>query len=244
MAGFKAQIFNRRIGFIALITGAHVVALWGLLSLRPVPPLYQAPPALEIELATLPPEPIAPPPEPEPTPVREPAPVSTPTPEPAPPSAPEAAPATSEPSTPNVLTQLGEAAPNDLSAVAAPPVALADAPLTMGQIQHVLKQAECQKLTRQRDPDCAPEDPFEIALASAARQAQPPEGAPDSPFATISDYDRLSYQTGASTFGSLGMSGDLFVDPMPDGAYTAQRIRNGREPIWSNEMKDSFRKRE
>ena len=242
MEGIRAQIFNRRTGLIVLITGAHVLALAGLLSLRPTPPLYQGPPVLEIELATLPPEPIAPLPEPEPEPELEPAPIVTQTatvsaPAPTPPTAEPVAPARE---TPTVLTQLGEAGPDDPSAVVAP----ADTPLTPGQIQHVLKQADCQKLTRQRDPNCATKDPFEVALASAARQSQAPEDAPDSPFATISDYDRLSYQVGGSTFQSQGMSSDLFVDPLAKGAYDARRIRNGQEPLWSDEMKDGFRKRD
>ena len=39
-----------------------------------------------------------------------------------------------------------------------------------------------------------------------------------------------------------GMDAALFTEGMAPGAYNAQRIRNGQDPLWDQEMIDGFRK--
>lgn len=115
---------------------------------------------------------------------------------------------------------------------------------SLAQIASILEQANCGKLKRRDETDCDPPDPFAVAASNAARQGEPLEQAPDSPFAEVGRQDRLAFQVGAETFKKFGMTGDLFVDPMAPGAYNARRIRNGQEPLWSQEMRDGFRKSE
>lgn len=39
----------------------------------------------------------------------------------------------------------------------------------------------------------------------------------------------------------FGEDNSIFIDPMADGAYNAQRIRNGETPIWDRGMERELR---
>lgn len=256
MAWWK-QIAQARIAWIVTgVTAAHLGLTALLLTATIQPKLFPDTEILEIELAELPPlpEPLieevdlqrsstSPEPEPETPRLPDPVPTAPIDPEPVPDPQPE--PVVDL----DVLTQLEPTEDSPIERSSAPSNALGSIDgendtITPAQMASILKQVECQKLNHKRDPDCGPKDPFEVAIASVARQSKPPPGAPDSPFAPVSDRARLGYQTDASTFQSLQMSADLFMAPLAGGAYDAQRIRNGQEPLWSQEVQDGFRNEE
>ncbi|GAB5454533.1 MAG: hypothetical protein Hens2KO_07620 [Henriciella sp.] len=227
-----------------IATGAHI-ALAALLLSQELEPLSAVKPdILEIELAELPPEPEV---EPEPVlPLAPPTPTITSEPprsEPALIPARAEDPQTAAAQTMDVLTQL-ETAPT------APPVAPtvsaagepAGDPVTPAQVASALAKMHCLKLKRHEDGDCPPPDPFAVAAANAER-AIPPErlfGDPRYIAKTVSD--KIFEKEAASRFH--WPDADLFNDPMAPGAYNARRIRNGQEPLWSQEMRDGFRKSE
>lgn len=146
-------------------------------------------------------------------------------------------------SQPSILTQLETADPAfeavDMPSTRSdvPPVVEADV------IRTVLQNMSCQRLTMRRDEACPSLDPFEIAAASEARQTAPP-AAP----LLVGDYgpktalERFASQNDRDPYLMPGMSADLFSDGIPSGSYNAQRIRNGRAPIWSKEIEQGFRR--
>lgn len=230
----------RGVWIIAAVTAVHVIVLGTVLSATLEAPLPKEVEYLEIEIAELAP------PEPDIEPVNEtpaPLPEAAPSPARAPISETQASPMTTNPS---VLTQLEPTASSEGISPATPSAptnsATSSDVATPNQIANVLRQARCQKLQNRRDDDCDRQDPFAIAQANAGRNGAPQEQAPDSPFAVLSRQERLTYQVQGSTFEKLGMTGDLFVDPLAPGAHTARRIRSGREPLWNKDMKDGFSK--
>ena len=225
MAWWK-QIAQARIAWIVTgVTAAHLGLTALLLTATIQPKLFPDTEILEIELAELPPLP-----EPLIEEVDLQSPSTSPAPEPETPRLPDPVP--SDPLDPDPVLDPPPEPGADLDVI------------TPAQMSSSLKQVECLNLNHKRDPDCGPKDPFEVAIASVARQSNPPPGAPGSPFAPVSDHARLGYQTDASTFQSLQMSADLFMAPLAGGAYDAQRIRNGQEPLWSQEVQDGFRNEE
>ncbi len=246
-----------RIGAVAAL---HLVILyWALMSKRVI--LSAAPPtsiAIEIvELPTPPPAP-APDPEPEPPPNPTPEPPDKPSPQPViatPTPAPPTAPISNDPETPpavepssramperpTVLTQKDPATAPDAEAAAATPAENADADtVTPDQMAGVLRQLECQKLTHRTVESCPRTDPF-TAWASNTERAR---------IERNTDWDR-SYRSKSviDKFYEREVrerlpwpDEDLFADPMAPGAYNAERIRRGQEPLWSKEMRDGFRK--
>lgn len=240
MAWWKGTRRYRSVAIVVGVTIAHAGAISLTVSHVFKAPSIFEPVALEIELAELEPPPT------ELEPAVEPEHVA-----PAEPGVNETPPAIQERPPVEVLTQLETAATAELrapepSSQKLPSNTVSDKANTvsLAQIASILKQANCVKLKRRDETDCEPPDPFAVAQANAARQGAPLEQAPDSPFAVVSRQDRLAHQVGAETFKTLGMTGDLLVDPMAPGADTAQRIRNGKEPLWSKEMRDGFRKSE
>lgn len=231
-----------------IATGAHIALAALLLSQELGPMSALKPDILEIELAELPPEPeIEPEIEPEPVlPLAPPTPTTTSEPprsEPAPIPARAEDPQTAAAQTMGVLTQL-ETAPTGppiaptVSAAGEP----AGDPVTPAQVASALAKMHCLKLKRHEDGDCPPPDPFAVAAANAER-AIPPErlfGDPRYIAKTVSD--KIFEKEAANRFH--WPDADLFNDPMAPGAYNARRIRNGQEPLWSQEMRDGFRKSE
>jgi len=107
----------------------------------------------------------------------------------------------------------------------------------------VLQRVDCQRLSFKVDEDCPKLDPFDVAEASMARQMAVPSSAQ-----LVGDYGPKSMLEGVFSqrdkdpYLMPGMDGELFTSGMAPGAYDAQRIRNGRAPLWSKEMTDGFTK--
>lgn len=256
MAWWRPSGRIRSVSIVMIATGVHIALAAILLSQELEPMRAVKPDILEIELAELPPEievkpkierEIEPVSEQEPVvPLAPPAPTIATEPQPPdPPPVPARAenPQPAAPQTMDVLTQL-ETDP------AGPPVApsLAAAgetvehPVTPAQVASALTQMHCLKLKRHEEGDCPPPDPFAVAAANAER-AIPPErlfGDPRYIAKTVSD--KIFEKEAANRFH--WPDADLFNDPMAPGAYNARRIRNGQEPLWSQEMRDGFRKSE
>lgn len=247
--------YRQRAAIIAGVAFAHLIGLAAILS-HVVE--ISDPPArnvLELELAELapPPEPIPEPPAPPPEPIAEPQreplqPVAPPAPAPAP-TAPDDIPeqlreSATQPEPPSVLTQLeqGETGlvdtnQNDLASDSSEGEAV-----TSAQIASVLRQSECLKLKQNYEAPCPQTDPF-VAAAGVAERAIPPERLFADPRYVAKTIDDIVFeQKWAKLFHTP--DADLFADPEPPGAYNARRIRNGQEPLWSEEMKAGFRKKD
>ena len=241
-----------------IVTGAHVVLGAILLSQRLTPMAFFEPNILEIELAELAPE-VEEIPEPT-TPVTDPTPVvsneisppATPLPEPisSPPTdpAPAPAPPVVESQTQTVLTQLDDApsglasAPTSNTATETSPNNTSGDVVTPAQVASALQQMHCVKLKRHEEGACPPPDPFAAAIANAERAIPQERLFGDPRYVAKSVSDKLFEREAAERFH--WPDEDLFADPMGEGAYNARRIRNGREPLWSQEMRDGFRKSE
>ena len=230
---------NRTVGSVALATVLHFAVIAGVLVFDSARPAVTTPESLVIEFAEIelpPPEPIAPvepvdetPPSPPERPPAEPATV--------PASTPQSAPSTQGTKTesPSVLTQnapgetrLAESSGGDGTNT------VSDA-----QITNVLKLFDCQKLRDHRGDDCPDADPFTAAAAAAERDTVKPKHWADSDFNKTVMEKFLDREANARFHWP---DADLFADRMPPGAYNAQRIRDGREPLWSKKMRDGFRK--
>ena len=248
--------YRRRAAIIIAVAFVHMVGLAAMLNHQFLPAETTPRDVLEIELAEL--APVAEPPdlsvEVPPPPQIEAA--SAPSLEPVSPApvvtgpsetSSEVPPSPStdpEPQTepPSVLTQLdrsnlGLAQPESAGRLAE------DGPaktVTPAQIANVLKQANCLKLKQNYDEACPKTDPF-IAAAGVAERAIPPERLfADPRYIAKTVDDIVAEQEWAKLFHTP--DSDLFADPEPPGAYNARRIRNGQEPLWSDEMKKGFRK--
>ncbi|MCR9195164.1 MAG: hypothetical protein NXH88_10545 [Hyphomonas sp.] len=243
-----------RTGSVAAI---HFVLLALVLSAEIVIQDTARTPAITVEIVERPPPSPAPTPEAEPSREPDPDPAEHAPPEPvvetpilAPPPAPKPiAPETSpvEPplpaieERPAVLTQKDPTTAPDSEIAAAPPTATTGSDtVTPDQIAGVLRQLECQKLTHRTDESCPRTDPF-TAWASNSERARVERNT---------DWDR-SYRSKSTIdkFYEREVRGrlhwpdeDLFADPMAPGAYNADRIRRGQEPLWSKEVRDGFRK--
>lgn len=256
MAWAQRTLPYRRIGTIALITILHVGALSWAASLKIYAPSTSPRESILVEFADImlpEPDPIAPP-EPEPEPQRvapefdskPPEPIEAPETPPEPPTSGPVQEPLSEPATkpavetPNVLTQNA----TDMDTGMSDRSASEGGSVTDAQIASVIQQLGCQKLRHRPDETCPDRDPFDVAAATEARQAAAPEGAPNSPWAPRDHYAYIRRQVTSSVFNKFNMTPDLFADPQPPGAYNAERIRNGQEPLWSEDMRDGFRKEE
>ena len=247
--------YRRRAAIIAGVAFAHLICLGAILS--HMIEISDPPPSniLEIELAELTPptEPTPEPPLPPPTPVSEPqpaspapieaSPVADPLPailEPIPDPPIETAPSQDAPS---VLTQLdqSEAGVTETRDNAGASGTSDGGTVTPAQIASVLRQSECLKLKQQYDESCPKADPF-IAAAGIAERDIPPERLFEDPrYVAKTVGDIVHQQEWAKRFGT--QDADLFADPESPGAYNARRIRNGQEPIWSEDLKAGFRKK-
>lgn len=252
MAWAERSLPYRRVGTIALITLLHVGALSWAASLKIYAPSSLPRDSLLVEFADIilpepEPDPIAPPepepvaPEPDPQPPEPTEAVETPPdpPMPNPVQEPLSEPATAvSDETPSVLTQNPTEAAANLSDQSAPE----GGAITDAQIAGVLQQLNCQKLRHRPGEICPQTDPFDAAASVASRLQveRVYKYDPDHVSKTVSDkvYEREVQSR------LHWPDPDLFADPLPPGAYGAQRIRNGQEPLWSKEMRDGFRKDE
>lgn len=108
------------------------------------------------------------------------------------------------------------------------------------QIAQALRLFSCQRLTGARDEDCPKPDPFAVAEALDARQqaALDPQQIPA--FNQENAAEQFFSRQKQARHMFPGMDTDLFGDTLPSGANTASRIREGREPLWSEDMKRGF----
>lgn len=240
-----------------IVTVTHVVMAAILLSQKLKPMVSFETSVLEIQLADLAPaidvepEPTEPLDESEATIVAEtPPPATQIEPRPAAPQepAPEAEPQPAEPQTQTVLTQLDTApaglapAPTSAAAIDAPTGETTGEAVMPAQVASALGQMNCLKLKRHEEGSCPPPDPFEVAIASAERDIPPERLFGDPRYISKTVSDKIFEKEAANRF--LWPDEDLFTDPMAPGAYNARRIRNGQEPLWSQEMRDGFSKSE
>ena len=244
----------RRIIILAGVTTGHAALLIWALSLRIAP--YQVAPHDSLQLTfaerdIVPIREIVTPPPPDPVP---PAPIKTPAPPKVdtvsidPPPAPIVASptptetrietATTEPPSDglDVLTQV-EVWDGGLHATTTPSIDMSTV-IHADEIALVLRRAACAQLRRARDETCPRDDVFAAIEARTADAKHPFTILPDLPLNAMEQF--LARQE-APGHMFPGMSADLFDNPMPSGAYDAQRIRNGQEPLWSKETRDSFR---
>lgn len=250
---------------VIAVTGLHALAAAFILSHVTEFELSPSTAAIEIELADLaPPSPpaVETPPKPEirneesvVRPLRNtppPADASSAVTEPAssPPSSTEPSetaetprPASAPPSPPNsqeVLTQLEQ----DIWGAQTPSggTTPGSGGVSSAQIATALQQAECLNLKRRTDETCPPEDPFEIALALEESAVPPERLAPDPRYVSLSVSDKIFQREAGNRFH--WPDADMFTDPLAAGVYNARRIRNGQEPLWSQDMREGFRKEE
>ena len=264
MAWRQISNSHRKMAIVIAVTGVHALAAAFIMSHVSEFELLPSPTAIEIELADLaPPSPpaVETPPKPE---IRNEDPVMRPrqtTPsladassavtEPAPsPSSTEPSeraetpePASNLPASPNtqeVLTQLEQ----DIWGAQIPSggAASGSGDVSSAQIAAALQQAECLNLKRRTDETCPPEDPFEIALALEESAVPPERLAPDPRYVSLSVSDKIFEREAGNRFH--WPDADMFTDPLAAGVYNARRIRNGQEPLWSQDMREGFRKEE
>ncbi|MEM6555715.1 MAG: hypothetical protein AAF642_07575 [Pseudomonadota bacterium] len=144
---------------------------------------------------------------------------------------------------PPVLMQDAPQASEALPAEVMPGADTSQAPGSVGQAELavIVQTLNCQRLTHHRDDSCPKPDPFDVAEASQARL----EAAPAPPL-LVGDFEPKSYleyflsQEDREPFLMPGMSADLFTPAMPKGAYNAERIRNGKAPLWDKDMEAGF----
>lgn len=230
---------------VGIALAGHVVAGAVILSI-PRPAFQGAPTVLPVSLVVLPPQPPAP--EPEPPEVDTPEPV---TPLSSPPTPPRNVATTlpvhsdPDPETGDEVIALvpftAPAPSNDITSDAAEQAA---------RVQQALLRNRCQQLANLNDPDCPDDQRFAAHAPSPAEQLRaanlgpPPaqnmieaymarnSGWP-SRMVSVRDGDTLSGQS-LIDLGTIDNS--IFADPMAPGAYNAQRIRNGDDPIWSRKF--------
>ena len=248
----------RSVSIVVVVTAAHGAIAAALLSQKLKPMAEFDPDILEIELAELAPEievPVEPlPPLPEPEPIAStsiPPPATRPT-EPSlaspPDPAPAAEPLPAEPPNPTVLTQLEAIpsgpvlVPSSAATAETPPGEPSGDAVTPAQVASALAQMHCLKLKRHEEGACPPPDPFAVAIASAERDIPPERLFGDPRYISKTVSDKIFEKEAANRF--LWPDEDLFTDPIAPGAYNARRIRNGQEPLWSQEMRDGFSKSE
>lgn len=225
-------------------------------------------PAISIELVELPPTPD---PAPEPEPEQKVDPEPEPIPEPRTEPTAERIDATSPPppaersiglESPLETLQSSDAPAPDLSALSPlsisqpqgepilapdadftatlPPTNPGEESATPAQIAGALRQLECQKLTHRKHDSCATTDPFTAWASNAARKTVERNTDWDRSFRSKSVIDNFYEREVRDRLH--WPDEDLFTDPMPPGAYNAERIRRGQKPLWSKEMRDGFRK--
>ena len=108
------------------------------------------------------------------------------------------------------------------------------------KVSQALRLLSCQSLTRAREADCPTPDPFAVADALEARDEAAHNPAAIPVFKEQNAAERFFARQKRNRHMFPGMDADLFGDTLPSGAYDAARIRSGREPLWSEDMKRGF----
>ncbi len=248
-AGFLTQY---RAGLAALgAAGAHGAALVAILAYVPADDLPEAPPPIPVELVALqpPPQPITPPPEPQPDIIPPAKTASAPLPDLRPSSPPPVA-APAPETVP--FTSLGNTT-NPEERVVPPPPAGTSGPVERGGlaseaargVQAALRRAGCRKLVREPGPECPQGDLFaradELAALKQAAALEPLAlGPPPS-----QNYAEAFFARNQGMPAKMinGEDNSIFIASMAPGAYNAQRIRNGQAPIWDRKTREALERR-
>ena len=119
-------------------------------------------------------------------------------------------------------------------------------PAQTERVSEVLTRLDCAILTRGRDKDCPEVDPFIQAETDLLRSEQNTTGilaiTDASAFGPQTNIEKWAAKNDGFTPTSLfGEDNSIFIDPMAEGAYNAQRIRNGDNPIWDRDIERELR---
>ena len=244
MIGWFSGIRTRLVWTVCGVLLAHIAVFAAILSYRPppIPNVYVD--SVEIEFAEIEAEPLEVDPV-EIVPVSERAAAierSVPQEVVAPATSPSAA-SNDLDLSPPVLMQDAPKASETLPAEVKPDADTSQAPRSLGQAELavIVQTMNCQNLTHHRDELCPNPDPFDVSESSLARHA-----AAQEPPLLVGDFEPKSYleyflsQEDREPFLVPGMSADLFTPAMPKGAYNAERIRNGKAPLWDKDMEAGF----
>lgn len=109
------------------------------------------------------------------------------------------------------------------------------------EVAAVLRRLSCQRLTRKPNEDCPKSDPFADADARTIRESSAHNPRPLSFDIHMNAAEAFSAKQKQARHMFPGMDADMFVDTLPPGAYQADRIRNGQEPLWNEDMRRGFR---
>ena len=245
MAWWKGIASARIAWIVVTVTATHVALAAILLSFSVPAPLIADQDVLEITIADF--EPPPPEPEPEPEPDPEPPRVAE-TPQASVQSEPAPPPSPAQPSPElDVLVQRDPADSADIASAQSPTsdtpsdTPAGDGRVTPGQVANILAHANCLKLKRHEEGACPPVDPFDAAIAAAERDIPPEQLYRSDPRYVAQTVDDKMFEAEAAKRFHWHDE-DLFTDPLAPGTYNARRIRNGQEPLWSQEIRDGFTK--
>ncbi|MCF6329155.1 MAG: hypothetical protein L3J02_05080 [Henriciella sp.] len=105
-------------------------------------------------------------------------------------------------------------------------------------VRVALRRVACRKLVEKPDPTCPKGDPFYEKEQVLALRNTPPVRrigvGPPRPGSYAEAF--LARNSGWPPKMLGGEDNSIFIDPMQQGAYNAQRIRNGKTPIWSPDL--------
>lgn len=117
--------------------------------------------------------------------------------------------------------------------------------LSNSELATLVQTLNCQGLVQHRNIECPKLDPFDVAAASLERvQAAPAPPQLVGDFGPNSYLEEFLSQKDRDPYLMPGMSADLFTPAMPKGAYNAQRIREGKTPLWDEEIEAGFTRNE
>ncbi len=112
-------------------------------------------------------------------------------------------------------------------------------------VQMALRRVGCRKLVEKPDPTCPKGDPFYEKEQILALRNMPPVRrigvGPPRPGNYAEAF--LARNSGWPPKMLGGEDNSIFIDPMQQGAYNAQRIRNGKTPIWDRDLQRDLEQR-
>ncbi|MEO1642531.1 MAG: hypothetical protein AAFR74_04290, partial [Pseudomonadota bacterium] len=139
------------------------------------------------------------------------------------------------------LTSLIEAQ-DATETIISPPSAPEQSELRQAQAIEALKRLDCNRMAKERPLDCPQEDPFVKREIEQARQQSEITLSNLNSFGPSNAFE--AWQANNSGFQPTSIFGEdnsIFIDPMAAGAYNAQRIRNGENPIWDRDIERDLR---
>lgn len=157
----------------------------------------------------------------------------------------QTAPVTAETTTntPAVLTQNEHGPDGEISTSVSETsngdAALEESAISSAQIARVLQNLDCQKLIHRENEACPKTDPFSASVMVAARATVQRNTDWDRSYRAKTTIESIYEQNARDRLN--WPDADLTADPMAPGAYTAERVRRGEDPLLSEALRDSFR---